>query len=208
MVAQLLADNRPQVLPMLMQYGREYRQLTEEKLERLVDNLQNKVKQLADVLSLQLPEGTDYRDILIAAHSRLSAVAEETAEDMLTAQVNSQPAAKEEDALLAEVHGLSQAISGLAARPKEKPMPAAAVPAAARAIARRQSGMEAANSPAHSPSNARTAAESPQTYRRAARAGRDRGGRLADVEACGRGHDVPHLALCVEHGAGGVGSRR
>ena len=166
MVAQLLADNRPQVLPMLLQYGREYRQLTEEKLDRLVDNLQNKVKQLADVLSLQLPEGTDYRDILIAAHSRLSAVAEETAEDMLTAQVNSPASAKEEDALLAEVHGLSQAISGLAARPKEKPMPAAAVSAGgASGIARRQSGMEAAeSSPAHAPSNARTDAESAQTY--------------------------------------------
>jgi HD-like signal output (HDOD) protein/GGDEF domain-containing protein len=131
LVAQLLADNRPQVLPELMHYGREYRQLTEEKLERLVENLQNKVQQLADVLSLQLPEGTDYRDLLIAAHGRLSAVAEETAEGMLTAHVNSQAAANEEDALLDEVNGLSRAISNFAARPKEKPLPVAAVSAVA-----------------------------------------------------------------------------
>jgi HD-like signal output (HDOD) protein/GGDEF domain-containing protein len=126
LVAQLLADNRPKVLPMLMQYGREYRQLTEDKLDALVQNLQNKVKQLADVLSLQLPDGTDYHDILVAAHGRLSAVAAETAEDMLTARVNAQPSEQEENTLLAEVRGLSQAVSGLAARPKEKPAAAAA----------------------------------------------------------------------------------
>ena len=156
MVAQLLADNRPNVLPMLLQYGREYRQLTEEKLEGLVDNLQNKVQQLADVLSLQLPEGTDYRDILIAAHGRLSAVAEETVEEMLTAQVNAR-AADEEDALLAEVTGLSQAISGLAARPKEKPSPAA-VAAAASSVVRTE------NPPPHAPSNVRHVADLPSAH--------------------------------------------
>ncbi|MCC6126020.1 MAG: HDOD domain-containing protein [Pirellulales bacterium] len=155
LVAQLLADNRPQVLPMLMQYGREYRQLTEEKLERLVDNLQNKVKQLADVLSLQLPEGTDYRDILLAAHGRLSAVAAETVEDMLTAQVNA--SAAQEDNLLAEVSGLSKAISGLAAKPKEKLSPAAV---AAGSAMRPAGGGE---SPSPAPGFTRTALESAQT---------------------------------------------
>jgi HD-like signal output (HDOD) protein/GGDEF domain-containing protein len=156
LVAQLLADNRPEVLPMLMQYGREFRNMTQEKLEHLVENLQLKVKQLADVLSLQLPEGTDYRDILITAHSRLSAVAAETVEDMLTAQLNASAAAKDEDALLAEVNGLSQAISNLSAKPKDAPLPAP-VPA----------GGHAARSDAaalHLPSNARTVVEPPPVY--------------------------------------------
>jgi HD-like signal output (HDOD) protein/GGDEF domain-containing protein len=157
LVAQLLADNRPQVLPMLMQYGREYRQLTEEQLERLVDTLQSKVQQLADVLSLQLPEGTDYRDILLAAHSRLSAVAAETAEDMLTAQVNA--SAAQEDSLLAEVSGLSRAISGFAAKPKEKLLPAATAVAAGSAS--RPSG--GGESPSPAPGFARTGLESAQT---------------------------------------------
>jgi HD-like signal output (HDOD) protein/GGDEF domain-containing protein len=122
LMAQMLADNRPQVLPMLMKYGQEYRELTQDKLESLVENLENKVKQLADVLSLQLPEGTDYRDILVAAHSRLSVVAAETVESMLSAQINARSNANEEDALLSEVNGLSQAISGLTAQ-KEKPLP-------------------------------------------------------------------------------------
>jgi HD-like signal output (HDOD) protein/GGDEF domain-containing protein len=122
MVARLLADNRPQVLSTLMQLGREYRQLTDAKLENLVDNLQDKVKQLADVLSLQLPEGTDYRDILVTAHGRLSAVAQETAETMLTERMNQPASVKEEAALMSEVAGLSEAISILAA-PQKKPAP-------------------------------------------------------------------------------------
>jgi HD-like signal output (HDOD) protein/GGDEF domain-containing protein len=158
LVAQLLADNRPQVLPMLMQYGREYRQLTEDKLDGLVQNLQNKVKQLADVLSLQLPDGTDYRDILIAAHGRLSAVAAETAEEMLTAQVNTRPHEKEEDSLLAEVRGLSQAVSGLAARPKEKPnsivKPSERIVEAPAAHPRAAHGVAAEVLPAHAAASA------------------------------------------------------
>jgi HD-like signal output (HDOD) protein/GGDEF domain-containing protein len=128
LMAQMLADNRPQVLPMLLKYGQEYRQLTQEKLETLVENLENKVKQLADVLSLQLPEGTDYRDILIAAHSRLSAVAAETVESMLSAQIHARANATAEDSLLSEVNGLSQAISGLTAQ-KEKSLPPPPAPA-------------------------------------------------------------------------------
>jgi GGDEF domain-containing protein len=128
-----------------------------------VENLQNKVEQLADVLSLQLPAGTDYRDILIAAHSRLSAVAEETVEDMLTAQVNSPTSAKEEDALLAEVSGLSRAISGLASPPKGKLAPPAAVAAAGPSnFAPRSSGIEAAAiSPLYSSNGAGVAEEPP-----------------------------------------------
>jgi HD-like signal output (HDOD) protein/GGDEF domain-containing protein len=173
LVAQMLADNRPQVLPTLLEHGKEFRQLTAEKLERLVDNLENKVKQLANVLSLQLPEGTDYRDILITAHSRLSAVAEETVGGMLSSQVNSQAAAHGEDALLAEVNGLSQAVAGLASRPKENFAPAAPVatvapiatstPAvAASTVARRQNSIEETTS--HPFGSGRNASDSSQTY--------------------------------------------
>ncbi len=202
LVAQLLADNRPQVLPTLMQFGREYRQLTEEKLERLVENLQNKVKQLADVLSLQLPEGTDYRDILIAAHSRLSAVAAETAEDLLTAQVNSPAAAKDEHALLEEVDGLSKAISNLTRKPKEKPAPAAVSAGGAVPAPR------LANPPAHAANIARTAVESPRTYAAPA----------APAETAPANSLMAKLGTAVascrisrlrsEHGARGVRSRR
>jgi HD-like signal output (HDOD) protein/GGDEF domain-containing protein len=111
-IAQMLADNRLEVLPKLLQYGKEFHQLTEESLEQLVDNLQTKVKQLADVLSLQLPDGTDYRDILIAAHGRLSSIAEETAGNMLTERIGKE-SDEEENSLLEEVHGLSRAISKL-----------------------------------------------------------------------------------------------
>lgn len=176
LVAQLLADNRPQVLPTLLEHGKEFRQLTEEKLDHLVENLQNKVKQLANVLSLQLPEGTDYRDILIAAHSRLSAVAEETVGDMLSKQFNSQGVGKEEHALLAEVNGLSQAVAGLAARPMEKLVPAttaasvttsaASAPTATSSpVARWQSGHEETIvTPIHTSVNVRNTAETSPSY--------------------------------------------
>jgi HD-like signal output (HDOD) protein len=73
----LLTQQRPDVLQELLDVGQRYRGLTTDQLEQLVGSLDEKVRQLADVLSLQLPDDLHYADILASAHARASEVAEQ-----------------------------------------------------------------------------------------------------------------------------------
>ena len=110
--ARLLADQQAAVLGELLEVGREYRRLTDAELHSLVATLQEKVDQLADVLKLQLPEGMDYRDVLVQAHAQLAATANEAAEDLLRGEV--QPRVRlEEESLLAGVRDLQAAAERL-----------------------------------------------------------------------------------------------
>jgi GGDEF domain-containing protein len=56
----------------LLDVGEQYGGLTYEKLQPIVMALQSKVGELAEVLSLQLPEGQSYVDLLIMAQERLA----------------------------------------------------------------------------------------------------------------------------------------
>jgi HD-like signal output (HDOD) protein/GGDEF domain-containing protein len=57
--------------------------LTAERLEALAGGLEAKVRQLAEVLSLELPEGQDRGAVLARAHAALADVAEEAALELL-----------------------------------------------------------------------------------------------------------------------------
>jgi hypothetical protein len=110
LVAQLLADGRPDALGRLLEAGREYHCLLEPQLEALVGDLEEKVRQLADILSLQLPGGMEYRDVLATAHRQLAGVASRAAEDLLHGG-QSRAAQTEEEALLGEFQDLARAVS-------------------------------------------------------------------------------------------------
>ncbi len=117
LLARLLADRQSDVLERLLTLGQSYGNLSEEQLDLLVGNLEEKVRNLADVLSLQLPDGLDYSTVLAQAHEQLSDVAAEAAEDLLegmhgNVQNNTSPC--DEESLLAEFEGLSRAIAAVA----------------------------------------------------------------------------------------------
>jgi HD-like signal output (HDOD) protein len=76
LMAQLVGQHRLDVLPMLLETGGLYCQFDKEMLNHLVADLQPKVYQLADVLSLQLPKGTDYSATLIESQQRISELVE------------------------------------------------------------------------------------------------------------------------------------
>ncbi|MBN2477224.1 MAG: HDOD domain-containing protein [Pirellulales bacterium] len=114
--ARLLADGRSAALHEVLEAGQEYRDLSSEQLEALVDDLQQKVQQLADVLSLKLPNGLDYRDVVVQAHAQLAAVAEETVGDIVHVPVGG-VVPSEEDALLAELRGLAEAVVQVSRQP-------------------------------------------------------------------------------------------
>ena len=95
-------------------------------MDTLVETLEEKVRQLAEVLSLELPEGLDYRDILARAHAQLSDVAASTAEDLVRGRA--EPAVRTEwNSVVDELRVLQEAVARLA-RPDTLPeAPAAPV---------------------------------------------------------------------------------
>ncbi len=131
LVARFLADGQSNVLGELLAAGQRYHDLSKEQLDELMGNLEEKVRQLADVLSLQLPDGLDYRDLLVQAHRQLADVAASAAEDL----VGHQPPAEAED-LLDDLQSLAEAVSQVTQRSKSRDVPSrvaepAAVPDAA-----------------------------------------------------------------------------
>ncbi len=105
LLARFLADGRPEALAELLVIGRNYREFSDEQLERLVETLEEKVLHLADVLSLDLPEGLNYSDVLVRAHRELASVAESVAGGLLGGGAGSEPPAE------VTVHGAAQAVS-------------------------------------------------------------------------------------------------
>lgn len=112
LTARLLADGQTVVLPELLATARQYHAVSEEQLEALVERLEEKVSQLADVLSLQLAGGLDYRDILVRAHGQMSEVAMAAAEDLLCDSAS----ATEREGLAGELESLSHAVADVGSR--------------------------------------------------------------------------------------------
>ena len=81
-VADLLVDQRYDRLQLLLSDSVGGVLISESDLDALVTELETKVGRLADVLSLELPVGSDYRDILVEGHARLSETAVEVAAEL------------------------------------------------------------------------------------------------------------------------------
>ncbi len=113
LIAQLVADAHTVVLPELLDAGRRYRGLTPTQLESLIDRLQAKVEQLAEVLTLTLPDDKDYREVLVQALG----YAEDARVVLLDAMVESAT----RSALLAEETGLAHDMIVISAKVSEVP---------------------------------------------------------------------------------------
>jgi GGDEF domain-containing protein len=79
-------------------------------LDLLLLDMEEKVRQLASVLSLQLPDGMQYVDILAEAHRQLSGVASEAAADLLRAGPKAETAVVSEEQLLGDINRLADAM--------------------------------------------------------------------------------------------------
>jgi hypothetical protein len=116
LIARLVVDGRREMLAQLLDAGRTYLRVLEPQLEPLVADVEEKVRQLADILSLELPDGLEYRDVLSAAHRELAAVAVRTAEDMLHVEPG-ELAAREEERFLGQCQDLAEAVSAACQMP-------------------------------------------------------------------------------------------
>jgi hypothetical protein len=82
LLAQLVGQHRLSVLPDLLDAGREYCQLDKARLHDLVAGLEPKVRQLADVLSVDAARASSYLQTLVEAHEQLSQVAESVVKEL------------------------------------------------------------------------------------------------------------------------------
>jgi HD-like signal output (HDOD) protein len=72
LLSRLIDQPYGSALHELLTCGSRYCDLTYDELKPIVQTLQSKVEELAEVLALQLPEGQSYVDLLIAAQQRLA----------------------------------------------------------------------------------------------------------------------------------------
>ena len=129
LLAQLLADKRNEALAELIDATRLLDKLNKVQLEAMVIGLQATVRELANVLSLQLPEGVDYRDILIQAHAQLSQVADSAASDLLAVRTNNRTGL-ENSQWLGEINQLAEAVAQATTHyTPNNPMPTPPLPA-------------------------------------------------------------------------------
>ena len=77
--ARLVDQKRAEVLAELLAITHQNPCFAQHPLGALIQVIQEKVLQLADVLSLQLPRGLNYSDILARAHVQLAELADEAA---------------------------------------------------------------------------------------------------------------------------------
>ena len=126
LVTQLVVGRRIGVLPDLLELGAAYCDLTKPQLTELVERLVAKVNQLAEVMSVKLPDEVDYRDVLVRAHERMSEVAEGAAEELIRDKQSEEEIYVR---LLSESRALSSAAAQLTQRSESSPLSPAAVSA-------------------------------------------------------------------------------
>lgn len=86
LVAEFLTRERVAVLNELIDVGGRYQGASIDELESLIASLELKVPQLAEVLSLSLPNETAYSTILSRAYTQLCDAAESASRDLLRDQ--------------------------------------------------------------------------------------------------------------------------
>jgi hypothetical protein len=114
--ARLFADGQTSALSELLAAARGYCHVLDHQLEPLVLEVETKVNELADIFSLALPDGLEYRDVLAEAHRQMSQVTTQAAEDLLRSRMPDR-AEVDEDWLLSEIDSLSDALADVCNRP-------------------------------------------------------------------------------------------
>lgn len=107
LLAQLLADEDTQVLPEVLAVGQRHHKLSEPQLAALAAGLSETVGQLAEVLSLELPGGLIYTEVLSRAYQQLSLAAADAAVDLAASRNEAITARLDRLMTSDEVHNLT-----------------------------------------------------------------------------------------------------
>ncbi len=151
--ARLFADGQTTALAELLAAARGYCHYLDQQLELLVAEVELKVNELADIFSLALPDGLEYRDLLAEAHRQMAQVTTQAAEDLLRSRLP-ESAEVDEDWILSELDALCDALADVRVRPVEPVTAATACEAslAGKAVAGRHAASVVALRPMVKPS--------------------------------------------------------
>lgn len=120
-LAELLADERTDALSALLQATRGGQGLSEKQVGGLTASLEETVTQLAAVLSVDLPRGLAYSEVLARAYTQLALVASDAAGDLIDHGRQPLPARLANFADGDAGRSLSAAVANLPTMPKSPP---------------------------------------------------------------------------------------
>lgn len=140
--AEFLIQERPRLLNDLLDTAEAYGGLSIDEIEAIMSQLETKVPQLADILSLQLPNDTAYSAILLQAYSQISEVADDGTPEFQNAVA---------DRFACEAEALRGAVEQLADHVDDTPRLRESMPAVARYTSQPATFSQAAGPPARWP---------------------------------------------------------
>lgn len=125
LLAMYLNSEQTEYLEQLLLAAHAYRNTTRGQITLLLDAVEPKIEQLAEVLRIDLPGGVDYHAIIAAAHQQLAAVATDSVPEVVqylrTHGSRKQDDIDPEQAVWQEARRLSESLSALAQRVGAKP---------------------------------------------------------------------------------------
>jgi HD-like signal output (HDOD) protein/GGDEF domain-containing protein len=108
-LADLMIDRRHAALAELLSEPARRQSLSTSQVEELIAAVEQKVGQLANLFSCELPPGVDYRDVLVEAHRRMSRLATEVAGDLLSSDPSAQAGPADDVDMLADLKEMTLA---------------------------------------------------------------------------------------------------
>ncbi len=123
LVARIVADGQPTWLAEVYAQAEPSPRFSRAAIDALLEGLQARVEQLAEVMRLPVCDGIDCHAVLTAAHAQLADVACQTAAELLARRVGGM--GEIEDALLCEVRSAAEAMARLTRSASAKPAPPA-----------------------------------------------------------------------------------
>ena len=108
-LADLMVDRRHAALEELLAEPTRHQSLSIAQVEELIAAVEQKVGQLANLFSCELPPGIDYRDVLLEAHRRMSRLATEVAGDLVRSASVASAGATDDVELMSDMEELTAA---------------------------------------------------------------------------------------------------
>ena len=113
LISRLLVDEDCRSLEELERTGQRDHRFSTDRLQALVAVIEEKVRQLADVLALRLDDGQDYCDVLARAHAQLSEAAAEAVTQILDGRESERFTQVDNELLAGQVQSLAAEMTRL-----------------------------------------------------------------------------------------------
>ena len=72
LIASIIVNDRSDLMPELLDAAAQYRGITVEQIDQLLDHLQEQVQLMANMFSVRVEQQTSFRDIMSRAHEQMS----------------------------------------------------------------------------------------------------------------------------------------